>query len=89
MSMKSILDAFVKKTFLDKNGRVSTTKTGAAIAGAGAFVLGLPAAVAAMAIPGVVLVLPVVVTTGAKAAMGIGAYIATIGARDAIDKNKQ
>jgi len=84
-----MFQAAIKKAFLDKDGNISTTKTGAAIAGAGAFVLGLPATVAAIGVSGLVLVLPAAVATGAKIAVGVGTYVAALGARDAIDKNAQ
>jgi hypothetical protein len=87
MNLKSMFTALMKKTFLDKDGNISTMKTGAAIAGAGAAILGVPTMVAAIGVSGLVVVLPVAVATGAKIAVGLGTYISALGARDAMDKN--
>lgn len=92
MSIKSMFNAFIKKTFLRDDGTVSTTKVGLAIAGASTAILTLPASVTAIAatagITGVSIVLPAVVVSTAKVAGLIGGWIAGLGARDALDKSK-
>jgi hypothetical protein len=81
----NFLNKLYKQFFLNGSSKVSITKIAIQAAAAGAAVLAFPASMTAV---GITIVLPPAVTLAAKAAVGIGVWIAGNRVKDSVDAGR-
>jgi hypothetical protein len=81
----NFLNKMYKQFFINGKGEVSITKIALQAAAAGAAILAFPASMTAV---GITIVLPPAVTLAAKAAVGIGVWIAGNRVKDSVDAGR-